>query len=130
MAPKVAPLAKQLEMKAIDVIRDKGLGAVGDLAGKAFSTAKDKIISLVRNSKSFPRKKPVVLPSTTVMPASVSKVINNAVEQKLASLVTSPMSSRSVNNSNDNVSNAIMNAIAGSGLGKNSKNFQKRKRRR
>ncbi len=42
MAPKVTPLAKQLGMKAIDVIRDKGISAVGDLAGKVFSAAKDK----------------------------------------------------------------------------------------
>ena len=107
MAPKVAPIAKQLGMKAIDVIRDKGISAVGDLATRAFSAAKNKIISLVR------RKKPAVLPSTTVMPASVSKEINKAVEQKLASmtssLVTPPVSS-------DATSSAIMNAIAGSGL--------------
>ncbi len=43
MAPKVAPLVKQLGMKAIYVIRDKGINAVGNLAGKAFSAAKDKI---------------------------------------------------------------------------------------
>ena len=109
MAPKVAPLAKQLGMKAIDVIRDKGISAVGDLAGKAFSAAKDKIVSLVKSR----RKKPVVLPSTTVMPASVSKVINNAVEQKLASLVTSPLMASP---STDATNNAIMSAIAGSGL--------------
>jgi len=114
-------------MKAIDFIHDKGFGAVRDLTGKAFSTAKDKIISLVRNSKSFQRKKPVVLPSTTVMPASVSKVINNAVEQKLASLVTSPMSSGNASVSNA-TSSAIMNAIAGSGLG-NPKGFQRKGRR-
>ena len=51
MAPKVAPFAKQLGMKAIDVIRDKGHSAVGDLAGKAFSAAKDKIVSLVKRRK-------------------------------------------------------------------------------
>ena len=51
MAPKVAPLAKQLGMKAIDVIRDKGISAVGDLAGKAFSAANNKITSLVRRRK-------------------------------------------------------------------------------
>ena len=115
MAPKVAPIAKQLSMKAIDVIRDKGISAVGDLAGKAFSAAKDKLVSLV-NRKRF-SKKPTPLPSTTVMPASVSKVINSAVEQKLASLVTPPMSS-------DATSNAIMNAIAGSGLA--SKNLRRK----
>ena len=51
MAPKVAPLAKQLGMKAIDVIRDKGINAVGNLARKAFSAAKYKITSLVRKRK-------------------------------------------------------------------------------
>ena len=49
MAPKVAPFAKQLGMKAIDVIRDKGINAVGDLAGKAFSAVKNKITSLVKS---------------------------------------------------------------------------------
>jgi len=48
MAPTVAPLAKQLGMKAIDVIRDKGISAVGNLAGKSFSAAKNKITSLVK----------------------------------------------------------------------------------
>ena len=38
-------------MKAIDVIGDKGIRAVGDLAGKAFSAAKNKIMSLVRKKK-------------------------------------------------------------------------------
>ena len=32
IAPKVAPLAKQLSMKAIEVIRDKGISAIVDLA--------------------------------------------------------------------------------------------------
>ena len=76
MAPNVAPLAKQLEMKAIDVIRDKGINTVGDLAGKAFSAAKNKLMSLVR------MKQPAVLSSTTVMPAKVSKAIN---KEKLTS---------------------------------------------
>jgi len=102
MAPKVAPLAKQLGMKAIDVIRDKGLGVVGDLAGKAFSAAKNKIASLVRR-----KKQPIVLPSTAMMPANVSKIINNAVERKLESLATPSM---------DTQSNTIANLIAGSGL--------------
>ena len=47
MAPKVAPLANQLGMKANDVIRDTGINAVGSLATKALSAAKDKITSLV-----------------------------------------------------------------------------------
>ena len=38
-------------MKAIDVIRDKGINAVENLAWKAFSAAKDKITSLVRNQR-------------------------------------------------------------------------------
>ena len=111
MAPKVAPLAKQLSMKAIDVLRDKGISALGDLAGKAFSAAKNKLASLVRQKKTQPTatKSPTTLslPSTTVMPANVSKVINNAVEQKLASMTESL-----VNNNQDN----IANMIAGSGL--------------
>ncbi|KAL3848079.1 hypothetical protein ACJMK2_018960, partial [Sinanodonta woodiana] len=64
----------------IDVIRDKGIGTIGDLAGKAFTTAKDKIVSLVKS-----RRKPN-LPSTAVMPASVNKAVTNAIVQKLASL--------------------------------------------
>ncbi|KAK3592175.1 hypothetical protein CHS0354_031429 [Potamilus streckersoni] len=108
IAPKVAPIAKQLAMKAIDVIRNKGINAVGDLAGTAFSTAKNRITSLVKSR--FGRKPPPPLPSTTMMPANVSKVINNAVEQKLASLaMTSPDSSN------------IASMIAGSGLGGNRK---------
>ena len=105
MAPKVAPLAKQLGMKAIDVIRDKGISVVGDLAGKAFSTAKDKIMSLVRKRKPG---KSTPLPSTAVMPANVSKIINEAVQQKLESLANS--------NQDD-----IANMIVGSGLSGNSK---------
>ena len=105
MAPKVAPFAKQIGMKAIDVIRDKGLSTVGDLAGRTFSTAKVKIISLVKSR----RKQP--LASTTVMPASVSKEINKAVEQKLSTMdLPSLMTGSPVTN------NDIMNAIAGSGL--------------
>ena len=60
MAPKVAPLAKQLLMKDIDVIRDKGINAVEDLAGRAFSTAKDKIMS-VKKRKQPPAKSVVKL---------------------------------------------------------------------
>jgi len=109
IAPKVAPVAKQLAMKAIDVIRNKGINAVGDLAGTAFSTAKNKITSLVKSR--FGRKPPQMasLPSTTMIPANVSKAINNAVEQKLASLaMTSPDSSN------------IASMIAGSGFKKHS----------
>jgi hypothetical protein len=105
MAPKVMPLAKQLGMKAIDVIRDKGISAVGDFAGKAFSTAKNKLTSLVKSrmkSKGF--SKP--LPSTAEMPASVSRIINNAVDEKLASMVLTPDQSN------------IANMIAGSGFKK------------
>ena len=117
MAPKVAPLAKQLSMKAIDVIRDKGISAIGNLAGKAFSTAKDKIMSLVRKKPPHVTTSPM-LPSTTVMPAKISKAINSAVEKKLMSLADSVAPSPVTDS-------AIMSAIAGSGL--NSKNF-KRKR--
>ena len=81
MAPKVAPFAKQIGMKAIDVIRDKGITAVGDLAGKAFSAVKNKITSLVSGRKKPPVKS-TPLPSTAVMPANVSKIINSAVEKK------------------------------------------------
>ena len=121
MAPKVAPLAKQLGMKAIDVIRDKGISAVGDLAGKAFSTAKDKIMSLVRKRKPG---KSTPLPSTAVMPANVSKIINNAVEQKLASLMT-PSSAAAPLDTQSN----IASLIAGSGLGKSKRFSQKSKRK-
>ena len=116
MAPKVAPFAKQVGMKAIDVIRDSGLGALGNLAGKAFSTATDRISALSR--KIFQRKKPtpaklakseLAMPSTAVMPANISKEINNAVVQKLASMTTS------------DPSNAVMSAIAGSGYRKKRK---------
>ena len=82
MATKVAPLAKQLSMKAVDVIRDKADGAVGDVAKKAFAAANNKLISLVQ------RKKKSSLPSTDVIPASVRKIINKAVYQKLESLAT------------------------------------------
>ena len=119
MAPKVAPFAKQLGMKAIDVIRDKGLGAIGNLAGKAFSTATDRIASLSR--RVFSRKKPtkVDMPSTAVMPASVSKEINRAVEQKLASMTSSLVpAAESLTPSLTPANNAIMSAIAGSGLRK------------
>jgi len=115
IAPKVGPIAKQLAMKAIDVIRNKGINAVGDLAGTAFSTAKNRITSLVKSK--FGRKPPQMalpLPSTTMMPANVSKAINNAVEQKLTSLaMTSPDSSN------------IASLIAGSGL----KNTRKKGKR-
>ena len=107
MAPKVAPLVKQLGMKAIDVIRDKGISVVGDLAGKAFSAVKNKITSLVksRSRKQPPMVKP--LPPTTMMPAKVRKAINNAVEEKLESLAAEPVDTQSSN---------IASMIAGSGL--------------
>ena len=113
LAPKVAPLAKQLGMKAIDVIRDKGISAVGNLASRAFSAAKDKITSLVRRRK----KQTVVLPSTIVMPAKISKAINSAVEEKLSSLAIPETTS-------DAQSSAIANMIAGGGL--NSKIFRRK----
>ena len=123
MAPKVAPLAKQLSMKAIDVIKDKGISAVGNLAGKAFTTVKDKLASLVKSRR---RKQPVVLPSTTAMPASVSSAINAAVQEKLESLATpvmTPSMTGPMTQSSDAQINAINNAIAGSG-------FKRKQRRR
>ena len=114
MAPKVAPIAKQLSMKAFDVIKEKGISAVGNLAAKAFSAAKDKIASLVKSRR---RKQPVILPSTTLMPASVSKAINAAVEEKLDSLAAP----------SDTQTSALMNAIAGSGFKQKSKSFQRRR---
>ena len=127
MAPKVAPLAKQLSMKAIDVIKDKGISAVGNLAGKAFTAVKDKLASLVKSRR---RKQPVMLPSTTAMPASVSSAINAAVQEKLESLAAPVMNSLltesitdSMTGSSDAQINALSNAISGSG-------FKRKQRRR
>ena len=124
MAPKVAPFAKQIGMKAIDVIRDKGLGVVGDLAGKAFTTAKDKIVSLVKSRRRKPN-----LPSTAVMPANVSRAVTNAVVQKLASLETPSLMTPSLTTSPDTANSAIMNAIAGSGLKLQSNSSSRRRRK-
>jgi len=41
MAPNIAPIVKQLSIKAIEVIRDKGISGVGDVAGKAFDDNKN-----------------------------------------------------------------------------------------
>ena len=123
MAPKVAPLAKQLWMKAIDVIRDKGISAVGDLAGKAFSAVKNKITSLVKSRRQT--KQP--LPSTTVMPAKIRKTINNAVEEKLESLAASPGTSSLAAAPLDTQSITIASMIAGSRL--NSENFRQKRNR-
>ena len=62
------------------------------------------------------------LPSTTMMPASVSKAINNAVEEKLESLTSSLITP-----SLDTQSNNIASMIAGSGFKqkRNSKNFHR-----
>ena len=110
-APKIAPFAKEAGMKAIDIIRDKGLGVIGDLAGRAFSTVKDKIVSLTKSR--FSRKKPQIqpLPSTELMPANVNKIINNAVKEKLESIISAE-------------DNNISNLIAGSGLGRTSKKIK------
>jgi hypothetical protein len=101
-APKIMPLAKQMSMRAIDVIRDKGISAIGDLAGKTFSTVKNKIVSLAK-SRFGSKKPPPSLPSTAAMPANVSKMVNNIMQEKLSSLV----------NSNPD---EISNLISGSGL--------------
>ncbi|KAK3591171.1 hypothetical protein CHS0354_029022 [Potamilus streckersoni] len=48
IAPKAIPIAKQLGMKAIDVVREKCIGAVGNFARKAFSAIKDRLARLIR----------------------------------------------------------------------------------
>ncbi len=93
MAPKAIPIAKQLGMKAIDVIREKGISAAGNIASKAFSAIKDRLTRLIRRPQPV-RPQPVKLPSTEVMPASVSKIINQAANQKLAELADVPMSEK------------------------------------
>ena len=106
-------------MKAIDVIRDKGINAVGNLETKACSAAKNKITSLVKTKGFSQKKQPSLpLPFTTVIPAKISKAINSAVEEKLASLATTPL---------DTQSSTIANMIAGSGFKqkRNSKNFHR-----
>ena len=107
IAPKAIPIAKQLGMKAIDVVREKGIGAVGNLASKAFSAIKDRLSRLIRRPQAT-RPQPVKLPSTEVMPASVSKIINQAANQKLAELADIPMSEKE--------KNITASLIAGSGL--------------
>ena len=135
IAPKVAPFAKQVGMKAIDVIRDKGLGALGDLAGKAFSTAKDKIVSLVQRRR---KPKQIDMPSTAVMPAYISSKINKAVEQKLATMMTPALTTTTLTPSltssltpsltpSSTSNNAIMSAIAGSGFKLQSNSSRRKK---
>jgi hypothetical protein len=105
IAPKAIPIAKQLGMKAIDVVREKGIGAVGNLASKAFSAIKDRLTRLIRRPA---RPQPVKLASTEVMPASVSKIINQAANQKLLELADVPMSEKE--------KSITASLIAGSGL--------------
>ncbi len=103
MAPKVAPFVKQLGAKAIGVIGDKTLGAVGEAAGKTFSFVKDKVSSLFRR-----KQKIQPLPSTENMPPRISKAINNAAQEKITSLImNSPELMQNVN---------LSSAISGSGL--------------
>ncbi len=54
---------------------------------------KDRLSRLIRRPQTA-RSQPVKLPSTAVMPASVSKVINQAANQKLAELADVPMSKK------------------------------------
>ena len=89
IAPKAIPIAKQLGMKAIDVVREISIGAVGDVAIKAFSGIKDRLARLIRR-----KPQPVKLPSTEVMPANISKIINQAANQKLAELADVPLSEK------------------------------------
>ena len=102
IAPKAMPIAKQLSMKAIDVIPEKAPSAIGDLAGKAFSFVKDRILRLLR------RKQQVKLPSTQVMPANESKIINQAATQRVMDLADASLKEKQ-----DNIT-ASLNA--GSGL--------------
>ncbi len=43
IAPKAIPIAKQLGMKAIDVVHEKGIGVAGNVASKAFSAINDRL---------------------------------------------------------------------------------------
>jgi hypothetical protein len=108
IAPKAIPIVKQLGMKAIDVVKEKGIGAARDIASKAFTTVKDRLARLIRRPQTAARSQPVKLPSTEVMPASVSKIINQAANQKLAELADIPMSEKE--------KNITASLIAGSGL--------------
>ncbi len=107
MAPKAIPIAKQLGMKAIDVVREKGMSAAGNIASKVFSAIKDRLSRLIRRPQAA-RPQPVKLFSTEVMPPSVSKIINQAANQKLAELVDVPMSEKE--------KNITASLISGSGL--------------
>ena len=105
IAPKAGPLLKQFAMKAVDVVKDKTLGTVGDLTGKAFHSIKDRLSRLVRRKKPAP----VILPSTEAMPVNVSKEINIAANKKLAELVmSSPAATKAIQD------NITANLIAGS----------------
>ncbi len=72
MAQKAIPIAMQIGMKAIDVVREKGIDAAGNIAGKAFSATSDRLSRLIRRPQAA-RSQPLKLPSTEVMSASVSK---------------------------------------------------------
>jgi hypothetical protein len=104
IVPKAILIAKQLGMKAVDVFREKGIGAVGNLASKALSVIKDSIARLIRRKP----QPPVKLPSTEVMPANTSKIINQAVNQKLAELADVQLSEKE--------RNITASLIGGSGL--------------
>jgi len=106
-APKAIPIAKQLGMKAIDVVREKGIGVAGNVASKAFSAIKNRLAQLIRRPQAV-RPQPDKLPSTELMPANISKKINQVANQKLAELADIPLSEKE--------KNITASLIAGSGL--------------
>ncbi len=106
IAPKAIPIAKQLGMKAIDVVKERGIDAAGNITSKAFSAIKDRLARLIRRPQA--KSQLVKLPSTELMPASVSKIINQAANQKLKELVDVPMSEKE--------KNVTASLIAGSGF--------------
>ncbi len=81
IAPKAIPIAKQLGMKAIDVVREKVIGAVGNVASKAFSAIKDRLARL-KCRPQVVRPQAVKLPSTELMLANISKKINQVANKK------------------------------------------------
>ncbi len=94
-------------MKAIDVVREKGIGVAGNVASKAFSAIKNRLAQLIRRPQAV-RPQPDKLPSTELMPADISKKINQVANQKLAELADIPLSEKE--------KNITASLIAGSGL--------------
>ena len=108
IAPKAIPIAKQLGMKAIDVVREKGIGVAGNVASKAFSAIKDRLAQLIRRPQA--RSQMDKLPSTELMPANISKKINQVANQKLAELALPSMADI------EKEKNITASLIAGSGI--------------